>query len=91
MELANASSTPPLRQRFVNFARDFTRAAGRRVVIANEDWFIKGFDLYRRRTDKEWSLTDCISFLVMQEHGVSEALTADHHFTQAGFQALLQN
>jgi uncharacterized protein len=41
------------------------------------------------RRDKEWSLTDCISFVVMKERGLTEALTADHHFEQAGFKALL--
>ena len=51
--------------------------------------FEKGRELYIRRPDKEWSLTDCISFVVMQEQGLSEALTGDHHFEQAGFKALL--
>ena len=49
-----------------------------------------GRQLYRERADKEWPLTDCISFVVMQEHGLAEALTADHHFEQAGFKALLK-
>jgi predicted nucleic acid-binding protein len=40
--------------------------------------------------DKDWPLTDCISFEVMREHGISEALTGDHHFEQAGFKALLK-
>jgi predicted nucleic acid-binding protein len=46
--------------------------------------------LYHLRPDKQWSLTDCISFLVMSEEGITEALTADHHFEQAGFVALLK-
>jgi len=46
-----------------------------------------GFDLFAARPDKAWSLTDCISFAVMTERGLSEALTADQHFEQAGFRA----
>jgi predicted nucleic acid-binding protein len=44
---------------------------------------------YESRPDKAWSLTDCISFVVMNQHGLTEALTGDHHFEQAGFTALL--
>lgn len=84
-------SKPPDRQIFLDFVQRSVRADAVVIIPATEDWFIRGFDLYRRRPDKEWSLTDCISFLVMQEHGVTEALTADHHFAQAGFQVLLQN
>ena len=40
--------------------------------------------LYGSRTDKDWSLTDCLSFVVMQRRGISDALTTDHHFEQAG-------
>jgi len=46
--------------------------------------------LFCPRTDKEWSLTDCVSFLVMKERGISGALTTDIHFEQAGFRALLR-
>lgn len=45
--------------------------------------------LYLARMDKEWGLTDCISFIVMQQRGITRALTTDHHFEQAGFQVLL--
>jgi predicted nucleic acid-binding protein len=45
--------------------------------------------LYESGPDKSWSLTDCLSFIVMQERGLTDALTADHHFEQAGFRALL--
>ncbi|HEY3359376.1 MAG TPA: PIN domain-containing protein [Polyangia bacterium] len=50
----------------------------------------QGLELYRARADKDWSLTDCISFALMTARGLQEALTADHHFEQAGFRALLR-
>jgi uncharacterized protein len=46
---------------------------------------------FSTRPDKEWSLTDCISFVVMNERGIGDALTNDHHFEQAGFQILLKD
>jgi predicted nucleic acid-binding protein len=49
-----------------------------------------GFDLYESRLDKDWSLTDCVSFVVMTQQSLLEALTADHHFEQAGFRAIFK-
>jgi len=49
----------------------------------------RGVKLFRSRADKNWPLTDCISFVVMEHQGLSEALTADRHFEQAGYKALL--
>ncbi len=60
------------------------------VVPASHESFERGLDLYCSRPDKAWSLTDCISFVVMWDRGITEALTADHHFEQAGFVALLK-
>ena len=60
------------------------------VVPASQDLFERGLRLYLARADKQWSLTDCISFVVMEEFRVREALTADHHFEQAGFVPLLK-
>ncbi len=45
--------------------------------------------LYRARLDKDWGLTDCVTFVLMKQEGITEALTADVHFRQAGFTALL--
>ena len=61
-----------------------------RVVPPTEALFDEGVAFYTRYRDKDWSLTDCISFLVMKEHGILEALTGDHHFEQAGFRILLK-
>jgi uncharacterized protein len=60
------------------------------IVPISHDDYLRGFALYRSRLDKDWSLTDCISFLVMEDHGLQEALTVDHHFEQAGFNVLLK-
>ena len=50
----------------------------------------RGLALYETRRDKDWSLTDCVSFIVMRERGLDQALTSDHHFEQAGFTILLK-
>ena len=60
-----------------------------RLVPATSELIERGRKLYRDRLDKNWPLTDCISFVVMQDHQLTEALTADRHFQQAGFNALL--
>jgi len=60
------------------------------VIPADHDLFEQGKDLYTQRLDKDWSLTDCISFAVMQQVGLTAALTADRHFEQAGFNILLK-
>jgi predicted nucleic acid-binding protein len=52
--------------------------------------FTRALDLYSSRPDKDWSLTDCMSFVVMKDQGLERALTADLHFVQAGFQAVLR-
>jgi predicted nucleic acid-binding protein len=59
------------------------------IVSDLQPWFDAGLKLYAERPDKSWSLTDCISFCVMQARGICEALTGDHHFEQAGFVPLL--
>ena len=61
-----------------------------RVIPCVDQHLHQGVDLYDKRSDKEWSLTDCISFEVMRREGLNDALTGDHHFEQAGFAALLK-
>jgi len=50
--------------------------------------FEQAFELYKQYRDKDWSLVDCISFVAMREAGISQALTFDRHFVQAGFEVL---
>ena len=47
--------------------------------------------MYLKSADKQWSITDCSSFIIMRERGIQNALTHDHHFEQAGFHALLRS
>jgi uncharacterized protein len=56
-----------------------------RVVPADRALFLRGLDRYERRTDKQYSVVDCMSMIVMEDHGIQHVLTNDHHFTQAGF------
>jgi predicted nucleic acid-binding protein len=59
------------------------------MVPASSQLFGAALELYRQRADKDWGLTDCTSFVVMRDRGISAALTTDEHFRQAGFRPLL--
>ncbi len=56
-----------------------------KVIPVTTEILNKAIVLYGLRPDKEWGLTDCISFIVMQEYKETKVLTVDHHFEQAGF------
>jgi hypothetical protein len=89
-EIADALSTERARSRFVQF---FDRLRARddvTILPPSEELFEAGVELYRRRLDKEWSLTDCISFAAMEQKSITAALTGDRHFEQAGFAAMLK-
>ena len=60
------------------------------IIPASTELLERGIQLYASRPDKNWSLTDSVSFVVMKQHQIREALTADHHFAQAGFNVLLK-
>lgn len=89
LEVADALSAPGIRQQTSRFLKQVDRDPNIRIIAADETWFARGLRLYDSRADKSWSLTDCISFEVMGERGITDALTGDHHFVQAGFRPLL--
>jgi predicted nucleic acid-binding protein len=60
------------------------------VIPQTSDQFERALGRYEERIDKDWSLTDCASFLIMEGEGIEGALTHDQHFAQAGFHALLR-
>ena len=77
------------RETFAEFHEALRSDPAVRIVPSGAELFARGMELYASRKDKEWSLTDCISFVVMQREGLEEALTGDRHFQQAGFRTLL--
>ena len=79
------SAIVPLRRRTVQFVDDIMQNPHIKVIPQNRESFLEGFNLYRRRLDKEYSLTDCISMTVMQRLKINEVLTHDKHFKQEGF------
>lgn len=78
-----------LREYAVNAVDAVTKDPNVTVVPQTRDLFRRAMQRFKERLDKDWSLTDCASFLIMHERGINEALAHDHHFEQAGFQALL--
>jgi len=90
MELGNAFCALGDREEFAVFHESVRSDSKFQVVVSSATFYASGINLYRRRRDKEWSLTDCTSFVAMKEHGVRDALTGDKHFEQAGFSALLK-
>ncbi|MCB9769724.1 MAG: type II toxin-antitoxin system VapC family toxin [Candidatus Omnitrophica bacterium] len=89
VELLNSFSKPTVRSVAARFVRDLLRNSSFETVKSTSRLLLAGVDLFQNREDKEWSLTDCISFVIMREKGLTEALTSDHHFEQAGFVAHL--
>ena len=88
-ELADGLAGIEQRERFMDLYRHIELSPAIRVVPASRALLEEGIFLYGARPDKDWSLTDCISFVVMRDEGIIHALTGDHHFEQAGFKALL--
>jgi hypothetical protein len=88
-EFADAMCRVRHRTLAAQFIRDLENDSRVKIIGASEALFSQGFELFCSRRDKDWSLTDCISFVVMEQQSVREALTADRHFEQAGFSILL--
>jgi predicted nucleic acid-binding protein len=90
MEVADGLASTPARREVRTMFEDLR--ADPMVTIIEPDGVLdrQGLTLYDARPDKEWSLTDCISFVAMTGHGLTEALTGDKHFEQAGFVAFFR-
>ena len=90
LELGDAFNKPPQRREFLAIWDLLHKEPNFRVVPGHKGFVLRGVQRFKKRSDKEWQLTDCISFIVMEEEGIRDALTGDKHFEQAGFTALLK-
>ena len=90
MEVADALAKSECRSRIRDFILHLRQAPGCEVVPTSRDLLDRALELYHQHTDKDWTLTDCVSFVIMRERGMTEALTEDRHFVQAGFTVLFK-
>jgi len=77
------------KNRAVEIFEEFFVSEEVEIIRMDESLFNKGFELYKTHADKSWGLVDCISFVVMRKHNITDALTCDRHFLKAGFRALM--
>ena len=89
-ELADGLCSSATRRLAVQFIKNLRDDRPIRIIPASRKILDRGLSLYRNRSDKAWSLTDCISFVVMQDCRIVDALTGDRHLEQAGFKAILK-
>jgi predicted nucleic acid-binding protein len=85
-----ASFGEPFRRQAVEVVRSLQDDADVEVILQTAEQFEAALTLYAQRQDKAWGFTDCASFVIMQERGITEALAHDEHFSQAGFRPLLR-
>jgi uncharacterized protein len=90
LAVGDGLSQPENRGRFARLLELLQTQPDVEIFPASTGLFRQGCELHALRPDKEWSLTDCTSFVVMKERAVEQALTSDQHFTQAGFQELMR-
>lgn len=89
VEIGNGLSGQQFRQKAASVIRYLQDNSLVDVIPVLPRAFARAFELFEQRPDKDWGLTDCFSFIAMQENGLTDALTTDDHFRQAGFNALL--
>jgi uncharacterized protein len=88
-ETGNGLARTRARARFSQVIDGVLKDPRCRVVFISAGLLRRALDLYLARADKQWSLVDCASFVVMADENIVEALTNDRHFDQAGFRPLL--
>ncbi|MBD2278512.1 type II toxin-antitoxin system VapC family toxin [Aphanizomenon flos-aquae] len=91
LEIGNALSKQRYRTAAIQLLESLESDPNVEIVPLTNELYNAAFQLFRSRQDKEWGLVDCISCIVMQNRGITDVLTADEHFNQMGFRALLRN
>lgn len=91
LEIGNSLSKQKYRAAAIQLLESIEADLNVEVVLLTNSLYRLAFSLFKQRDDKEWGLVDCISFIVMQDRGIADALTTDTHFQQAGFRALLKD
>ncbi len=89
LEIGNALSRQRYRAAAISLLQALEADPSVEVLPLSDALYGQALQLYCSRPDKEWGLIDCASFVVMSERGMTKALTADEHFQQCGFRALL--
>jgi uncharacterized protein len=89
LEVANALCSSAWRGKAIKLIDGLRSLSNLRIIPADTALLADGWQLYRARLDKEWSLTDCVSIAVMQKESLDQVFSSDHHFEQAGFAKLL--
>ncbi len=89
LELGNACSRAEDHADFLALLAGMRTSRRTLILPLDSSALQRGLDIFAARPDKDWSLTDCTSFAVMQQRMIGEALSSDRHFHQAGFRALL--
>jgi uncharacterized protein len=90
LEIGNALSRVQYRHAATELLYSIQADPAVEIVPLSDQLFHQALKLYSDRQDKEWSLTDCVSFVVMEARSITDALTTDVYFSQAGFRALLR-
>lgn len=90
LEIGNALSKQRYRHAAIRLLDSLEADPMVKIIPLSEKLYAQALQIYRERQDKEWGLVDCISFIIMTKRNLTEALTTDEHFQQAGFRALLK-
>ncbi len=90
LEISNAFANQPFRKAEITIQENLAAGPHVSILPVTETILRRAWSLFAERKDREWGVTDCLSFVAMHDLGLTVGLTADHHFEQAGFRAILR-